>query len=147
MSDASMSAADERLIFGKVKNRIYEDDPSPIKMINPEYVNDLWAVPLIRMQSKYDEDWKIYVFVGNKMKRVFSSATLPDCIKEKLAMVIVMAESLPKTLHPYGWSNVLPHTWPEPYRYIGWACKQEQDHECYVVALSYEELLNVRGET
>lgn len=115
---------------------------APVKLGHHE----LWGVPIKQTGNEYR------VYVSDNMTRVFDTKTLPNCIKDPLSMIIAMSEALitkhsPQWMNGY-WSLRIPVEYPPQYETIGWKIGKIDDNSAmYTVALSYEELLNIRGET
>lgn len=120
---------------------------TPVKL--PDY--ELWAVPVLRDQEKKEEEYRVYV--GDKMVRIFNVKTLPDAVKERLAMVNAVVSQkdydLDETYFHRPWEICKPPHYPDIYITVGWMVGKSKTNNVYyyVVTLSFDELSTIRGET
>ena len=112
---------------------------TPVKMLRA----NLWSVPVIRNEST--EAYSVHV--GDKMVRMFDVKTLPDALKERLAMINAIASD--KDWNSSTWEICRPPHYPEIYETVGWMVGRSNTNNVYyyVVILPFEDLSYIRGET
>jgi hypothetical protein len=97
----------------------------------------LYRVPLRRVGDDH------YVYFGNGLCRIYTSKTLPDCIKHKLTMVLAsnsigLADEDSRSFGIFSLMNVCPQHMGE----IGW----RSSNTYFVVVISREDLDSLIGE-
>lgn len=116
---------------------------APVKMEHAE----LWAVPVVLQGTKGEDEYHVYV--GDNMTRIFSVKTLPDTIKEKLAMVhAFISDREPEFSIVYPWEIRPPSFYPDDFKNIGWFVAKNTYSKVYLynVVLPFDELCDIRGE-
>lgn len=115
---------------------------TPVKMHHAE----LWSVCVKRVVKPDCEEYRVNV--GDNMTRIFDVTTLPDTIKEKLAMVHAFGidESI-DTPQSAAWEIILPKHYPPDFINIGWFLTKSKVNNVYYyqVMLTFDELCAIRG--
>ena len=121
---------------------MYTYSTTPIKLQHDE----LWSVCVVRDTTQNPEIYRVYV--GDNMLRMFDVKTLPDMIKEKLAMVhgLGVDEQVIAPMN-IAWELNPPDHYPREFINIGWfvANSNATNIYYYQVVLSFEELSVIRG--
>lgn len=104
-------------------------------------IHGLYRVPLRKQRQDDTSPWEYTAFVGDNFERYYSDDTLPDILKERLAMIIASSKEVKRDIAFSQYEFYRPKTIPDGFLEIGW---QAYD-SFFVIVMSDEELEKLKG--
>ena len=107
-------------------------------LVHP-YNWSLYRVPLRRLSDEH------IVFLGNRQSSIYTSETLPDCIKHKLTMILASPDVAlhDESARDFGIHAIMQNNSAPHMNDIGWRSSVTY----FVVVISMEDLDSLIGET
>lgn len=104
-------------------------------------IYDLYRVPLRKQRKTDTSPWEYTAFVGDKFERHYTDDTLPDILKERLAMIIASSKEVKRDYEFSQYEFYRPKTIPDGFLEIGW----QVSDSFFVIVMSDEELEKLKG--